>query len=254
MKSLLLSLLVALVGVLLSSGCDRQAGTGDAPANPEGVPANFTHDAADELKSTDLAEECAKDSNAFIEKYGGRLMLVRGRVKHVGEGNFRNSELILEGSADRPREIKCRLSAEKIWSRVLPGQQALLTGYCSVDLKFGSFELVSGTLIEGSGEPFASIPAEIIARAIEADFEAAKKKYSGRSLVITGTVTEQSLVREGSLTFAPKSKSGGLTLKFGDKERDGLKALKAGDSVRALTLCYVLEGEFRLFNSHLLEN
>ena len=266
MKSSLLP--AVLVGFSLLAGCGKPAapmnGPAVAPANPGDSPNKQAPapkpivvlskpGAGKELQASDLAVEFAKDKKAFAAKHDSQNVVIRGRVLRVDEEIFGKSLLYLEGAANSQKEVICRMSMMKIWNRALPGQQVLLSANCQGNEDRNEYALHDCQIIEVSGDAPVTISAENVAKAIQEDAEAAKKKYDGKFLIITGTAKAESLAEAGVLTFSPESETGRLSVEFDRKEHEGLVALKAGDSVRVLTKCRYIGKQFSFLHSLVLE-
>src|SRR5262249_27785873 len=160
----------------LGLGCNVSVGPAPGPA--PGKPA-FT------LTAKELAEEFKKDSKATTARYGDKVLEVTGTLISVYADSSGRNTFVLEGEANNNFNVFC-YTKEKVWSKATPRQTVRVRG------KFppgpNSAALVDCTVEEATGEPAPTVAAGDVAGEFAADEEAARKKYQGRAVIVTGEV------------------------------------------------------------------
>jgi uncharacterized protein (DUF1330 family) len=195
---LLLGVLFAVTGCPKKDADPKDKGT-DAVRLPS-PPADFT------LGAVDLAKEYEADPKAADLKYKGKWLLVEGKVSDVVLGYADDVTVVLRGFNKDPKKAilghsaRCHLNKDDTAraANLTKGQKVTVKGECNGGALAFFIDLLKGELVEVGPDPAVVVAAEQLAKDFGADATAAKAKYGGKWLALTGTVVEVKTGEKGA--------------------------------------------------------
>jgi hypothetical protein len=234
--------LSALVLLALLVGCGKDKpteGDGSKPGEAPGGSASLTDGKAPDYKLTveEMGEEIKKDRAGTEAKYAGKVLELSGVVEFpiVDDGN---QSPIFTLKSTKPRtglettfSIDCVCDDRSLYGALGREQTVRVRGVYD---KFG--RLTPCAVLEKGPDTRVLVTAEQLAADFTANREEARKKYSDKTLVVTGTVTKIKPHGEGSTINRLELKGDGkLVVDVGYNKAHVADQYKVGDTVKVLT-------------------
>ncbi len=158
------------------------------------------------LTAEEFYKESKKDGNYLISKHAGKLVELTGVVSK-GLLDFGGDPLLLLIGGGEFDKVNCPVADRNHWSKAYPGQTVTLWG-TSPTSAADPIPFVWHIKSATGPEP-TKLTADDFVKEVVKDPEAAKKKYKGKHILLTGDVAEPKMY---------DNKLAGFSLKLKEKE------------------------------------
>jgi hypothetical protein len=199
------------------------------PDRPQ-TPADFS------LTAKAFYDEVTGGISAAAKKYGGKVVELTGKVALIGRNPVDPKEPPSVTLGDGHYVVICTTADKRPWDKCVPGQTVKVRGTVNGSLLLAAVGMQDCQVTVVSGDPALPVTAEDLVNEIAADEKAARKKYDGKVVLLSGELAPGKKGASSSDRLVELKGDGkrSITCMTWSGDEPFLKKVKAGEPVTFL--------------------